>query len=94
MGERLTDEDRCWPCTLANAFVGLLVAWVPFAAAVVDGSQSVILGVAVWAVGVTGFTIYRLAARGYLPAAEPLAKLTGLHERIGPGRNHDRKKKP
>lgn len=92
MPERFTGEDRCWPCTLANAFVGFLVAWVPFGAAVVDGSQSAILGVGIWAVGMTGFTVYRLAARGYLPTAEPIAKLVGLHERIGPGRNHEHKK--
>lgn len=92
MAERLTGEDRCWPCTAANAFVGLLVAWVPFVAALVDGSPGVVIAVGLWAVSVTGYTMCRLVARGYLPAAGPMAKLTGLHDRISPELGHDRKK--
>lgn len=83
----LTGEDRCWPCTVANSLVGLLVAWVPLPPAVVNGDPAVVAGAIVWGVVVTGFTGYRLVARGYLPLAEPVARLSGLHHRIGPGRN-------
>lgn len=85
MSETLTGEDRCWPCTVANAAVGLLVALVPLAVALLEGEPGVIRAAAGWAVVVTGFTVYRLVDRGYLPLAEPVAKLTGLHGRIGPG---------
>lgn len=85
----LTGDRRCWPCTVANALVGLLVGWVPVAAALVDGSPAVVVGTLVWGVSVTGFTVYRLAQLGYLPLAEPVAKRAGLHERIGPGSESD-----
>lgn len=81
----LTGENRCWPCTVANSVVGLLVAWVPLSAALVNGDPAVVAGAVVWGVLVTGVTAYRLVARGYLPLAEPVARLTGLHDRIGPG---------
>lgn len=80
-----TEGGRCWPCTLANASVGLVVAWLPLVAAVLEGAEAVVLATTVWGVGVTGFTLYRLVDRGYLPLAEPVAKVTGLHDRIGPG---------
>lgn len=89
--EDLTGESRCWPCTVANSVVGLLVALVPLAAALVRGDPALVAGTAVWAVVVVGFTVYRLVRRGYLPLAEPAAKATGLHERIGPGSDPDRK---
>lgn len=85
MTEELTGEDRCWPCTVANGSIGLLVAWLPLAVALVDGDPAVVRAAAGWGVVVTAFTGYRLVDRGYLPLAEPTAKLTGLHERIGPG---------
>lgn len=78
-------ENRCWPCTVTNAAVGLLVAWLPLAVALVNGDPTVVAGTVVWSVVVTGFTGYRLVQWGYLPLAEPVAKLTGLHGRIGPG---------
>lgn len=86
----MTGEDRCWPCTVANSAVGLVVAWLPLAAALVGGDPGVLVAAVVWGVVVTLFTGYRLVKRGYLPYAEPVAKLTGLHERIGPGvEGHD-----
>lgn len=87
--ETLTGENRCWPCTVANSVVGLFVGWVPLAAALTagDGSVSVLAAALVWGVVVTGATGYLLVSRGYLPLAEPVAKATGLHERIGPGRD-------
>lgn len=84
-GNETTAEDRCWPCTVANSVVGLVVGWIPFAAAVARGRTSFIIVSAVWAVAVTAYTSYRLLALGYLPYAEPVAKWTGLHDRIGPG---------
>ena len=80
----LTGEERCWPCTVANSVVGLLVALVPLAAALLRGDAVLLAGAVVWALVVVGFTGYRLVAKGYLPLAEPIAKVTGLHERIGP----------
>lgn len=85
MTEELTGEDRCWPCTVANASIGLLVAWLPLTAALVKGESAVIQAAVGWGIVVTTFTGYRLVDRGYLPLAEPVAKLAGLHERIGPG---------
>lgn len=82
--EDRTGDDRCWPCTVANSVVGLLVAAVPLAAALVEGDAVLLAGSALWAVLVIGFTGYRLTKQGYLPFAEPIAKLTGLHDRIGP----------
>lgn len=82
--EVLTGPDRCWPCTVANAVVGLVVAWVPLAAAVVRGRPALVTLAAIWGLAVTGYTAYRLVALGYLPLAEPVARWTGLHDRIGP----------
>lgn len=81
----LTGENRCWPCTVANSVVGLLVAWVPLAVALVNGNPTVLAGAVAWGAVVTGATVYRLVDRGYLPLAGPVARLTGLHGRIGPG---------
>lgn len=83
--EELTGENRCWPCTVANSVVGLIVAWVPLPVALTTGSQEVVLGAVAWGIVVTAVTGYRLVSQGYLSLAEPVAKLTGLHERIGPG---------
>lgn len=80
----LTGEDRCWPCIVANSVVGLLVALVPLAAALLRGEAVLLAGTVVWALVVVGFTGYRLLKRGYLPLAERIAKATGLHGRIGP----------
>lgn len=77
--------DRCWACTVTNAAIGLLIAWLPFGAALVSGRLPMIVATVVWGVVVTGYTGYRIVRLGYLPVAEPVAKLTGLHERIGPG---------
>jgi hypothetical protein len=84
-GGDLTGADRCWPCTVANSVVGLVVAWLPLAVALVNPAPAVLAGAVVWGALVTGVTGYRLVTRGYLPLAEPVAKVTGLHERIGPG---------
>lgn len=84
MGRDLAGERRCWPCTVANTVVGLVVAWLPLVAALVEGDPAVIRLALGWGVAVTGFTLYRLVSRGHLPLAEPVAKLTGLHENIGP----------
>lgn len=89
--ENRTGANRCWPCTVANAVAGLVVAAVPLVAALQSSDTLVVAGALVWSAVVTGFTAYRLVRRGYLPMAEPVAKLTGLHERIGPGR--DRREK-
>lgn len=89
MTDDRTGENRCWPCTAANAAVGLLVSLVPIVAAVANGDPAVVAAAAVWAIVVAGFTAYRIVERGYLPLAEPAAKLTGLHERIGPGREDE-----
>jgi len=77
-------EDRCWPCTVANATVGLVVAWLPLAAALIEGAPAVVA---------TCFTLYYLVQRGYLPFAETVARATGLHERIGPGSKSDPEEK-
>lgn len=83
--DELIGEDRCWPCTVANAVVGGFVALVPLLAALVTGRTALIAITTVWAVAVIGFTGYRLVKRGYLPLAKPAAKVTGLRKRIGPG---------
>lgn len=80
-------EDRCWPCTVANAAAGLLVALVPVAVAGLRGDRGLLLGAGVWAVLVLAFTVHHLYRRGYLPGAARVAKRTGLHDRIGPGRH-------
>lgn len=92
MGERYTREDRCWPCTVMNAFVGLVVAWLPLGAAVLEGHRTVVFVTVVWGVAVTAFTFYRLAARGYLPLAGTVGRMTGLHDRIGPGTGRKNRK--
>lgn len=84
MSQNLTGDRRCWPCTVANAVVGLVVAWLPLVAALVKGETAVVRLAFGWGVAVTAFTLYRLVRRGYLPLAEPVARLTGLHDRIGP----------
>lgn len=84
-GENRSGENLCWPCTVANSAIGLVVAWVPLVAALARGSLELVAGTLVWGVLVTGYTGYRLVERGYLPGAETAAKLAGLHERIGPG---------
>lgn len=89
MSEDHSDENRCWPCTVANSVVGLVVAWLPLVAALVRGSPELVAITFVWGVGITGYTGYRLVERGYLPGAETAAKRTGLHERIGPGSPSD-----
>ncbi|WP_396611322.1 hypothetical protein ACH9L7_14075 [Haloferax sp. S1W] len=81
----LTGENRCWPCTVANAFVGLLVGWVPLAVALASGETTIVTGTLIWGVAVTVVTGYYLVSRGYLPESGRVAKATGLHERIGPG---------
>lgn len=91
--ESLTGEDRCWPCAVANSAVGLLVAVVPLAAALVRGDAALVAASAVWGAVVIGYTAYRLVRRGYLPLAEPVAKATGLHGRIGPGSRSDPERK-
>lgn len=81
----MTGDDRCWPCTVANAVVGLVVAWLPLAVELLrDEPRAVLLAVG-WGIAVSTVTIYLLLARGYLPMAEPVARATGLHERLGPG---------
>lgn len=87
----LTGADRCWPCTIANSIVGLVIAWVPLAAATVggDAGTGLLAGTVVWGFAVTTYTGYRLLSLGYLPYSERIAKRTGLHERVGPGRKDD-----
>lgn len=85
----LTGDRRCWPCTVANTAVGLVIGWVPFAAALLDGSQTVVWVTIVWGAAVTAYTAYRLLSLGYLPYSERIARRTGLHDRIGPGRKDD-----
>lgn len=84
----LSGEERCWPCTVANTAIGLVVAWLPLAAALARGRAPLVALSLVWGLAVTGYTGYRLLAMGYLPYAGRLAKATGLHERIGPGADH------
>lgn len=80
----LTGRNRCWPCTVANSVVGFVIAMVPLLAAIVRGDALLVALSVVWALSVTGYTVYRLVARGYLPYAETIARRTGLHGRIGP----------
>jgi hypothetical protein len=87
-GERLVEDKRCWPCTIINGLIALVLAAIPLYGALGTGDP-VILGVTVvWAVGVIGYTLFRLLNRGYLPGAPRIAEATGLHDQIGPGR-HD-----
>jgi hypothetical protein len=85
----LPGDRRCWPCAVANSAVGLVVAWVPLVAAVVAGRPDLYVGTAIWGTLVTAYAGYRVVALGYLPYAESIAKLTGVHGRIGPGREND-----
>lgn len=85
----LTGDRRCWPCTVANSIVGLVVGWLPLAAVLLAGRRELVVGTVVWGAVVTTYTVYRLLALGYLPYSERIAKRTGLHERIGPGRKGD-----
>lgn len=87
--DTLTGDRRCWPCTVANGAVGLLVGWTPVAVAAVRGDPALLAGALAWGVGVTLFTASRLRRLGYLPYAEPVAKRTGLHRRLGPGAEPD-----
>ena len=93
-GERLVEDNRCWPCTIINGLIALLLAAIPLYGALGTG-DSIILGVTVaWAVGVIGYTLFRLLNRGYLPGAPRIAEATGLHERIGPGRHESDSEEP
>lgn len=87
--EVLTGTDRCWPCTIANSVVGLVVAWLPLSAAAIRGQPALIAMAAIWGIAITGYTAYRLVALGYLPLAEPVARWTGLHDRLGPGASQE-----
>lgn len=78
----LTGEDRCWPCTVANTVVGVVVAGVPAVAALLAVAGA-------WAVAVLAYTFYRLLVLGYLPYSETIARRTGLHERLGPDDERD-----
>lgn len=79
-------DNRCWPCTVANMAIGLLIAWVPFGALFLVGNSEAVAFATAWGVTLTAFTVYRLVGPGYLPMAGRVAKATGLHDRIGPGR--------
>lgn len=81
--ERLVGDHRCWPCTVANLAVGLVMAWVPVVAVAVAGNPGAVPVAVAWGVAVTAFTVYRLVGRGFLPLAGRIATVTGLHERIG-----------
>ncbi len=85
--ERLVGENRCWACTITNGLVALVIAAIPLYGALGTGDPVVVGVTVVWAVVVVGFTLVRLVTRGYLPGSERIAKATGLHERIGPGRH-------
>lgn len=85
----LTGDSRCWPCTVANSVVGLAVGWLPLGAALLADSPGLVVGSVAWGIAVTVYTGYRLLALGYLPYSEQIAKRSGLHERIGPGRGQD-----
>lgn len=83
--ERLVGENRCWACTIVNGGIGALVAGIPLIGGMTSGDPGFFALTILWAVGVSGYTLYRLVSRGYLPGSERIAKRTGLHERIGPG---------
>lgn len=87
--DQLTGDRRCWPCTVANSVVGLVVGWLPFTVALLRGNAVLVAITVVWGAVVTGYTVYRLLALGYLPLAEPVARRTGLHDRIGPESNDE-----
>lgn len=79
--------ERCWPCTVANGLVGLVVGWLPPTVAVLGNRRGMLPLALAWAAAVTAYTGVRLYRLGYLPFAEPVAKRTGLHDSIGPGAN-------
>lgn len=83
--DRLVGENRCWPCTVANAVVAAFVAGVPLLAALLRGDPAILSITVAWALAVAGYALYRLLSRGYLPGSEAVTRRTGLHERIGPG---------
>jgi len=92
--ERLIGENRCWPCTITNGLIALVLAAIPVYGAIGTGDP-VILGVTVvWAVLVVGYTLFRIVTRGYLPGAPRIAEATGLRERIGPGRHESESEEP
>lgn len=82
--ERLAGDRRCWPCTIANLGIGLVIAWVPIVVLLVGGNAGSILAAAVWGVVVTTVVVVRVVGRGYLPFADRVAKVIGLHERLRP----------
>jgi hypothetical protein len=65
--------------------VGLVIAWLPVAAAFTTGDTTLLALTIFVALAITGYTFYRIVDRGYLPLAEPIARITGLHDTIGPG---------
>lgn len=83
--QTLTGENRCWRCTVANLVAGGTVGGLPLYAVWGSGNALQLALAAAFAVGVVGFTLYRVYAKGYLPGMDRVARLTGLHERIGPG---------
>lgn len=83
--ERHVGADRCWPCTISNAAVAAFVGGVPLAAALLWGDDTAVAVTGGWALLVAAYTLYRLGSRGYLPWAKSIARVTGLHDRIGPG---------
>lgn len=86
---KLTGEDRCWPCAVANLAVGGVVAGAPLALVWGTGN-GLQLGLAgAWALAASVFTVYRVVESGYLPGAGAIARMTGLHDRIGPGADTD-----
>lgn len=87
--DALTGDRRCWPCTAANAAVGLLVGWTPLAAAFVRDDPTLLVATLAWGVAVSLFTVSRLRRLGYLPYAEPVARHTRLHHLVGPGAESD-----
>lgn len=88
-GERLVGDDRCWPCTVANGIVAVFIAGLPLLAGLVRGEPTILAATGVWAIAILGYTVYRLRSRGYLPSSDAIAKRTGLHERVDPGRSMD-----
>jgi len=58
--EALTGDQRCWPCTVANTAVGLLVGWTPVTTALLRDDPFLIAGATVWGEVVSLFTADRL----------------------------------
>ena len=86
--------NRCWPCTIVNGFIALVVAAIPLYGALGAGDPVIVGLTVVWAVLVVGYTLFRLVNRGYLPGAPRIAEATGLHDRIGPGRHDPESEEP